>query len=83
MPLFPYGEQYDAPEKISALLSENTTVILIQNDTILTTGATIHQAFDRLEVADFSALSLIGTMSVGSLVPIGEEEVRTLEEKFL
>jgi L-fuculose-phosphate aldolase len=83
VPLFPYGEQYDAPEKISALLSKNTSVILIQNDTVLTTGATIHQAFDRLEVADFSALSLIDTMNVGPLVPIGEDEVKALEEKFL
>ncbi len=58
-------------------------MILIQNDTVLTTGATIHQAFDRLEVADFSALSLVDTMNVGPLVPIGEEEVRALEERFL
>jgi hypothetical protein len=42
-----------------------------------------HQAFDRLEVADFSALSLIDTMNVGPLVPIGEDEVKALEEKFL
>ncbi len=83
VPLFPYGEQYEAPQMISALLSHNTSVILIQNDTVLTTGATIHQAFDRLEVADFSALSLIDTMNVGPLVPIGEEQVRALEEKFL
>jgi L-fuculose-phosphate aldolase len=83
VPLFPYGEQYHAPEKISALLSKNTSVILIQNDTVLTTGSTIHQAFDRLEVVDFSALSLIDTMSVGPLVPIGVEEVKALEEKFL
>jgi len=83
VPLFPYGEQYEAPEKISALISHNTSVILIQNDTVLTTGATIHQAFDRLEVADFSALSLIDTMNIGPLLPIGEEEVRALEEKFL
>jgi L-fuculose-phosphate aldolase len=83
VPLFPYGEQYESPNKISALLSENTSVILIQNDTVLTTGATIHQAFDRLEVADFSALSLIDTMTVGPLVPIGEEEIKALEEKFL
>lgn len=83
VPLFPYGEQYQAPEKVSALLSRNTSVILIQNDTVLTTGASIHQAFDRLEVADFSALSLIDTINIGPLVPIGEDEVRVLKEKFL
>lgn len=83
VPLFPYGEQYEAPEKVSALLSRNTSVILIQNDTVLTTGASIPQAFDRLEVADFSALSLIDTINIGPMVPIGEDEVRVLKEKFL
>ncbi|GAB4550319.1 MAG: class II aldolase/adducin family protein [Anaerolineae bacterium] len=83
VPLFPYGEQYQAPEKVSALLSRNTSVILIQNDTVLTTGASLHQAFDRLEVADFSALSLIDTINIGPMVPIGPDEVRALEEKFL
>jgi hypothetical protein len=58
-------------------------VILIQNDTVLTTGGTIHQAFDRLEAADFLALSLIDTESIGPLVPIGPEEAKALEEKFL
>ena len=37
-------------------------VLLLQNNAILTTGATITQAFDRLEVADFSARAVIDTI---------------------
>ncbi len=82
VPLVPYGQPYDAPEKVSAVLSKNSPAVLIQNDTLLTTGATIHQAFDRLEVADFTAFSLLSTLHIGPLVPIGEAEVKELEEKF-
>jgi L-fuculose-phosphate aldolase len=82
VPLIPYGQQYDAPEELSAALSARTPVALIQNDTVLATGATIHQAFDRLEVVEFTAFSLISTQHIGPLVPIGEAEVRELEAKF-
>jgi L-fuculose-phosphate aldolase len=82
VPLVPHGLQYEAPERISAAISKNSPVVLIKNDTALATGASVHQAFDRLEVADFTAFSLLSTLSIGPLVPIGEAEVRELEEKF-
>lgn len=80
--LVPHGLQYEAPERISAAISKNSPVVLIQNDTVLATGASVHQAFDRLEVADFTAFSLLSTLSIGPLVPIGEVEVKELEDKF-
>jgi L-fuculose-phosphate aldolase len=82
VPLVPQGQQYDAPERISAAISEKSPVILIRNDTVLTTGASVHQAFDRLEVADFTAFSLLNALPIGPLVPIGEAEVEDLESKF-
>jgi len=82
VPLVPHGLQYEAPERISAAISKNSPVALIQNDTALATGTGVHQAFDRLEVADFTAFSLLSTLSIGPLVPIGEAQVRKLEEKF-
>jgi L-fuculose-phosphate aldolase len=82
VPLVPHGKQYDAPEQIAAAISKNSPVLLIENDTVLATGASVHQAFDRLEVADFTAQALINTRPIGPLVPIGEAEVRDLEEKF-
>jgi len=58
-------------------------VLLLENDAILTTGATLMQAFDRLEVAEFSAQAVIATAHIGELVPIGAEEVKELDAKFL
>jgi L-fuculose-phosphate aldolase len=82
VPLLPYSLAYHAPEQVSAALSKKSPAVLIQNDTLLTVGTTIHQAFDRLEVADFTALSLLNAQQIGSLVPIGEAEVKDLEAKF-
>jgi L-fuculose-phosphate aldolase len=82
VPLIAHGQQYDAPGQIAAAISNNSPVLLIENDTVLATGASAHQAFDRLEVTDFTAFSLLNTRSIGPLVPIGEAEVRELEAKF-
>jgi L-fuculose-phosphate aldolase len=41
------------------------------------------QAFDRLEVAEFSARALLDTLTIGQLVPIGDQEIEALKAKFL
>ncbi len=83
IPLVPYGQQFGDGAAISVALSPATPVVLIQNDAILTTGATLMQAFDRLEVAEFSARALIHTAALGPLVPIGDEALDDLEAHFL
>jgi L-fuculose-phosphate aldolase len=47
------------------------------------TGTSLLETFDRLEVADFTARSLIDTQSIGNLVPIGMDEVEELNAHFL
>ncbi len=82
IPVIPYGTQYLEPERIASVVSERVPVVLIQNDCILTVGSTIMQSFDRLEVAEFSARSLIETGAIGHLIPIGDNEIRALEAAF-
>ena len=79
----PYGVQYHDPIAIAQTISEQHPVLLLQNDCVLTTGQSTLQAFDRLEVAEFTARSLIETAAIGKLVAIGESEIRDLENKFL
>jgi L-fuculose-phosphate aldolase len=83
IPLVPYGQQLGDGQPISDVLSRHTPVILIQNDAVLTTGASLAQAFDRLEVAEFSARALIDTAALGPMVPIGDRELQELEARFL
>jgi L-fuculose-phosphate aldolase len=83
VPKLAYGLQYSQPEIVAEQLSLQHPVLLLQNDCVMTTGQQLMQAFDRLEVAEFTARSLIETASIGDLVPIGAREIRDLELKFL
>ena len=83
VPKVPFGLQYDEPETIARMISPQCPVILLQNDCVLTIGSSVLQAFDRLEVAEFTARSLIETASIGPVVPIGETEIHDLSVKFL
>ena len=82
IPKIAYGAQYLDEQAISLNLNKNTPVILIENDAILTTGKSLLKAFDRLEVAEFSARSLIDANLLGGLVAMDEKQIRDLEAKF-
>lgn len=82
MPVIPFETRYREPEQVAAVLSTDTPVLLIQNDGVLAAGGTILQAYDRLEVAEFSARSLIDALSLGGPVPLRDDEIAELEEKL-
>jgi len=82
VPKLPYGSQYTTPEVIADMLSPQTPVILLANDCVLTTGNSVMNAFDRLEVAEFTARSLIETASIGQHIAIGEDEIDDLKHAF-
>lgn len=83
IPVIDYGDQYKNPDRIAAIIAQGKPVIIIKNECIIAVGASVLAAFDRLEVAEFSAKSLIDTESVGDMIPISKNEVIRLEEKFL
>jgi L-fuculose-phosphate aldolase len=82
IPVIPYGAQYSEPEQVASVVSERVPVVLIQNDCVLIVGRDVLQAFDRLEVAEYSARSLVETALIGELVPIGAQDIRDLETHF-
>jgi L-fuculose-phosphate aldolase len=56
IPVVRYGRQFTDERALAQEISPASPVALLENDAVLTTGATLTQAFDRLEVAEFSAL---------------------------
>ncbi len=82
IPKIDFGIQYNNPEKIAKTLSNRIHVILIQNDCLLTTGKNILEAFDRLEVAEFSANSLITSKIIGECIKIDDNQIEELNQKF-
>ncbi len=83
IPVIPFGKQFSPDNTISNTISKNTPAVIIQNDSIVVTGDKLLQTFDRLEVAEFSAKSLIMGKSIGELVPINNEQIEDLRKKFL
>jgi L-fuculose-phosphate aldolase len=83
IPQIPYGPQYTDEGQVSARLNRDTPVLLLENDAILVVGQSLLQAFDRLEVAEFSARSLIDARLLGGLVAIGDSDLEEIKEHFL
>jgi L-fuculose-phosphate aldolase len=77
----PFGIEYEDNKRIAALLKINPAVLL-SNDSIIVTGDGLLNTFDRLEIAEFSAKSLIMGMSIGALQPISDDEVEALRVTF-
>ena len=83
VPRIAYGDQYTDPAAVARVISAQCPVLLLQNDCVLTVGASVLQAFDRLEVLEFTARSLIESASIGDLVPINAEEIEAIKARFL
>ncbi len=83
IPNMPFGSRFTGEEAILNTLSDNTPAVIINNDSVLVTGDKLLGTFDKLEVAEFSAKSLTMGVSLGSLIPINNEQVEELRKKFL
>lgn len=73
-----FGDQFAGQEKITGILSQDTPVVIVKNEGVIVTGNKLLQAFDYLEVAEFSAKSLVLSTSLGKMVPIGDDQVEEL-----
>lgn len=82
IPLISFRTLYTDPQKTAGIVSLNAPVSVVENDCVLTVGTSVLNAFDRLEVAEFSAKSLIDTIVLGQHVPIGDNEISALEAAF-
>ncbi|MGC4233639.1 MAG: class II aldolase/adducin family protein [Niabella sp.] len=73
-----FGNQFPEDEKITTIVSEDTPVVIVKNSGVIVTGSKLLQAFDYLEVAEFSAKSLALSASLGKMVPISNNQVEEL-----
>jgi L-fuculose-phosphate aldolase len=83
IPMVEFGAQFDGASDLAKLFGRGTPAVIIRNDSIIVTGDKLLQTFDRLEVAEFSARSLIMSHPLGDLAPINEEQIEDLRKKFL
>lgn len=86
IPKLPYGVEFsdgtgDAPA-IADHISDQTPVVICENNCVIVTGSSLLQSFDRLEVAEFSAKSIIASKAIGTVVPISSTQIDELEKAF-
>jgi L-fuculose-phosphate aldolase len=82
VPKMPYGSSFLQPAMFAKIFDKKTPVALVENDCVIVTGSTLLQAFDRLEVAEYSAKALIDTEVLGEMVKIDEVQTRQIERIF-
>ena len=82
VPTFPFGTHFHDVSAVTKVLSPRYPVIIIQNDCLVTTGSTLIQAFDRLEVAEYSAEATIACKYIGDMKPINDKQIADLVEAF-
>ena len=70
------------PDGTAAAFDKRTPVLLVDNECVLVAGQTLLNAFDRLEVLEYSAKALIAARDIGPLVKITEPEVQAIREAF-
>ena len=78
----PFGAHFDNSDQIPKMLSKENPGVIIENDSVIMTGDSLLQAFDRLEVAEFSAKSLVMGTALGTFTPISNSEIEELKDAF-
>lgn len=81
VPKFKFGSEFSDTAKVAEYF-RNRPCVMLENDAVIVASDSLLNAFDRLEVAEFSAQSLIYAVPVGKLNPITDEQVEDLRVAF-
>ncbi len=80
--LLPYKELYADQEAVAKMFNAANPAMLVEDNCAIVTGSNLLQAFDRLEVLESTAHSIINSLSLGPIVHITEDEVEELKAAF-
>ena len=77
-----FGSSFLHPAEVAEMISTHSPVLLVKNDCVVVAGTTLLNAFDRLEVLEYSARSVIDVHKIAPIVPITDDEVKEIEVAF-
>lgn len=78
----PFGVTITDIDKVVGEITSSSPVLLIENDCVLATGKSVINAFDRLEVAEFTAETIINAKPLGNVVMITDDEIELVRKTF-
>ena len=82
IPKLPFGANFMEPRKTAEIFEEKTPIAMVRNDCVIVTGSSLLNAFDRLEVLEYSAKAVLDAKMIGELVKIENSAVEELIEAF-
>lgn len=78
----PYGMIYTKPVETAKEFGPACPAVMVDNDCVIVTGESLLQAFDRLEVMESTAHSIINSLPLGPIDHISDEEIDDLKVAF-
>lgn len=82
IPKLDFSTFYQKPEETAKVFDESTPIIIVNNDCVAVTGDSLLNAFDRLEVAEYSAKALVFSKNLGKMVAINDDQIDEIKEAF-
>lgn len=77
-----YEEIYTNPDQMAKEFVPSCPAVMVENDCVIVTGGSLLQAFDRLEVMESTAHSIISAQEIGPIVHITDPEIEEIKEAF-
>jgi len=77
-----YSSLYLEPEMVSSMFCDKTPVLICENNQILATGNSLLHAFDRLEVMEATAHSIVLALDICDVTHISEEQIKEIDKAF-
>jgi L-fuculose-phosphate aldolase len=78
----PYASSRLDIQGTAKIFDSKHPVVIVNNQCVIVTGASLLNAYDRLEVLEYSAAAMIAAKDIGEVVYITEDEVKAIEEAF-
>ena len=78
----PFEAAYQNLDDVAAEFDNAHPVLLIENKSVIVTGASMLQVFDRLEVMEMTAASILKAQSLGTIAHIPSGEIAALKTAF-
>ena len=78
----PFGSNFMQPDMVADIFDHMTNILIVENDCVIVTGENLLNAFDKLEVMEYSAKAIVASKSIGDIVEISDKEIADLREAF-
>ncbi len=78
----PFAGIYADPDNLAKEFGPASPALMVEDNCVIVTGSSLLQAFDRLEVLEMTAHSIIDSVNIGTIQHITDEEVEDLKVAF-